>query len=98
METIEYNSIRGDAVSEIRKEIEPIKAQKLKPFLDNFESLIKSTKETYAHQPEIWKEELTKTKLLIRYWKLLENLRITNAIHNQLPWSIFGNDLTISSN
>lgn len=53
LETIEYNSIRGDAVSEIRKEIEPIKAQKLKPFLDNFESLIKSTKETYAHQPEI---------------------------------------------
>ena len=53
LETIEYNSIRGDAVSEIRKEIEPIKAQKLKLFLDNFESLIKSTKEIYAHQPEI---------------------------------------------
>ena len=35
LETIEYNSIRGNIVSEIRKEIEPIIVQKLKPLLKN---------------------------------------------------------------
>ena len=54
LETIECNSIRG----EIRKEIEPIIAQKLKPLLENSESLIKSAKETYAHQLKVLKEEL----------------------------------------
>ena len=70
METIQYNSIKGDVVSEIRKEIEPIKAQKLKPFLDNFESLIKGTKETYAHQPEIWKEQHPQFDNILKlsYW------------------------------
>ena len=45
LEMIEYNSIRGHIVSEIRKETEPIIAQKLKPLLENFESLIKSAKD-----------------------------------------------------
>ena len=45
-ETIEYNSIRGHIVGEIRKEIEPIITQKMKPLLENSKSLIKSTKET----------------------------------------------------
>ena len=64
LETIEYNSIRGHIVSEIRKEIEPIIAQKLKPLLENSESLIKSAKETYAHQLKFQKKNYTaKTKL-----------------------------------
>ena len=58
MKTIEYNSIRCHIVSEIRKEIEPIIAQNLKPFHENTESLIKSAKETYAHQLKVLKEEL----------------------------------------
>ena len=46
LETIENNSIRGHIVSEIRNKIEPIITQKLKPLLENSESLIKSVKET----------------------------------------------------
>ena len=46
LEILEYDNIRGDIVSEIRKEIEPIIAQKLKPLLENSEFLIKSAKET----------------------------------------------------
>ena len=49
LETIEYNNIRGHIVSEIRKEIEPIIAEKPKSLLEKSESLIKSAKETYAH-------------------------------------------------
>ena len=45
---IEYNNIRGHIVSEIQKEIEPIIAKKLKPLLENYESLINSAKETSA--------------------------------------------------
>ena len=54
LETIKYNNIRSHIVSEIRKEI----AQKLKTLLENSESLIKSAKETYAHQLKVLKEEL----------------------------------------
>ena len=68
LETIyksEYNSIRGHIVTEIRKEIEPIIAQKLKPLLENFEFLIKSVKETYANQVKVLKEELhCKSKII----------------------------------
>ena len=58
LETIEYNSIWGHIVREIRKQIEPIIAQKLKPLLENSESSIKSAKETYAYQLKVLKEEL----------------------------------------
>ena len=58
LETIEYNSIRGHIVSEIRKEIEPIIAQKLKPLLENSEFLIKGANETCAHQLKVLKDEL----------------------------------------
>ena len=54
LETIKYNNVRSHIVSEIRKEI----AQKLKALLENSESLIKSAKETYAHQLKVLKEEL----------------------------------------
>ena len=37
LETVEYSSIRGHVVTEIRKEIELIMAQKLKPLLENYE-------------------------------------------------------------
>ena len=84
LKTTEYNSIRGHIVGEIRKETEPIIAQKLKSFLENSESLIKSAKETYAHQLKVLKEENTvKTKLLPHYWELLKNVGMTNAILNQ---------------
>ena len=49
LETIEYNSIRGHIFSEIRKEVEPIIAEKPKPLLEKSESLIKRAKETYDH-------------------------------------------------
>ena len=55
---MKYNSIRGHIVSEIQKEFEPIIVQKLKPLLENSKSLIKSAKETYAHQLKVLKEEL----------------------------------------
>ena len=58
LETIEYNSIGGHIISEIRKEIEPIIAQKLKPHLENSESFIKSVNEAYVHQLKVLKEEL----------------------------------------
>ena len=55
-------------VSEIQKEAESIILQNLETLLENSESLMKSSKETYAHQLKVSKEELhCKTKLLIRY-------------------------------
>ena len=45
LETIKYGNIR-DIINEMRKEIELIIAQKLKPLLENSESSIKSAKET----------------------------------------------------
>ena len=55
-------------VSEIQKEAESIILQNLETLLENSESLMKSSKETYAHQLKASKEELhCKTKLLIRY-------------------------------
>ena len=63
--TIEYNSIKDHTVTEIRKEIEPIIAQKLKTLLENSESLIKSANETYAHQLKVLKEELHRKNKII---------------------------------
>ena len=87
-------------VSEIQKEAESIILQNLETLLENSESLMKSSKETYAHQLKVSKEELhCKTKLLIRYWKLLKNLGVTNSIPSQLPcqfWKWFDNILKYS--
>ena len=58
LEVIEYSSIKDNIASEVRKENEPIIAQKQKPLLENPESLIKSAKETYTHQLKCLKEEL----------------------------------------
>ena len=58
MEAIKYNNIRGHIFSEVPKEIEPMKVQKLKSFLENFESSIKIAKETYVLQLKVLKEEL----------------------------------------
>ena len=72
LETIGYNSSRGHIISEIRKEIEPIIAQKLKPLLENSESLTKSAKETYAHQLKVLKEELhLKNKTINRLLEII---------------------------
>ena len=56
LETIEYNSICGHVACEIRKQIEPIIAQKLTPLVENSESFIKSAKETYAYQLKVLKK------------------------------------------
>ena len=42
----------------MRKIIETIIAQKLEPLFENCSSLIKSAKETYAHQLKVLKEDL----------------------------------------
>ena len=69
----EYNSIRGHIVGEIRKETEPIIAQKLKSFLENSQSLIKSAKETYAHQLKVLKEEIhSKNKIITTLLGIIE--------------------------
>ena len=70
---MEYNSIRGHIISQIRKEFEPIIAQKLKPLLGNSESLIKSAKEAYAHQLKVLKEELhCKNKIINKLLGIIE--------------------------
>ena len=92
---IEYNSIRGHIVSEIRKEIEPTTAQKLKPLLGNSESLIKSAKETYAHQLKVLKEELhCKNKIINTLLGIIE--KIGNDKRDTQPVSLinFEKDLT----
>ena len=65
LETIEYNRIRGHVVGGIRKEIQPIIAQKLKPLLENSELIIKSAKETCGNQLKVL---LPKTLLLRNYF------------------------------
>ena len=44
LETINYDNVRGYIVSEIQEEIKPIIVQKLKPLLENSESLKKVQK------------------------------------------------------
>ena len=95
LETIEYNSIRGHIVSEIRKEIEPIIAQKLKPLLENSESLIKSAKETYAHQLKVLKEELhCKNKIINTLLGIIEKFGNDKRDTQPVPLINFEKDLT----
>ena len=98
-ETIESNNIRGHIVSEIQKEIEPIVAQKLKPLLENSESLIKSLKETYDHQLKVWRDQLhCKNKFINTPLEIIE--KFGKDKRNTQPLSLinFENDLTTSSN
>ena len=84
METIEYNSIRGHIISEIRKEIEPIIAQKLQPLIENSEFLIKSATETYAYQLKVLKEELhCKNEIINTLLESIGKFGNDNVIHNQ---------------
>ena len=95
LETIEYNSIRGHIVSEIRKEIEPIIAQKLKPLLENSESLIKSAKETYAHQLKVLKDELhCKNKITNMLLGIIEKFENDKRDTQPVPLINFENNLT----
>ena len=95
LETIEYNSIRGHIVSEIRKEIEPIIAQKLKPLLENSESLIKSAKETYAHQLKVLKEELhCKNKIINTLLGIIEKFGNDKRDTQPVPLINFEKDMT----
>ena len=95
LETMEYNSIRGHIVSEIRKEIEPIIAQKLKPLLENSESLIKSAKETYAHQLKVLKEELhCKNKIINTLLGIIEKFGNDKRDTQPVPLIIFEKDMT----
>ena len=98
-ETIESNNIRGHIVSEIQKEIEPIVAQKLKPLLENSESLIKSLKETYDHQLKVWRDQLhCKNKFINTPLEIIE--KFGKHKRNTQPVSLinFENDLRTSSN
>ena len=99
LETIEYNSIRVHIVSEIQKEIKHIIAQKPKPLLENFESLIKSAKKTYAHQLKVLKEELhCKSKIINTLLEIIG--KFGNDKRNTQPVSLinFENDFTTSPN
>ena len=88
---IEYNSIRGHIVSEIREEIESVIAQKLKPLLENSESLIKSVKEAYAHQLKVLKEELNcKNKIMNTLTKIIENFGNDKCDTQPVPLTNFG--------
>ena len=95
LETIEYNSIRGRIVSEIRKEIGPIITQKLKPLLENSESLIKSAKETYGHQVKVLKEELhCKNKIINTLLRSVEKFGNDKRDTQPVLLINFKNDLT----
>ena len=99
LETIEYNSIRDHIVSEIRKEIEPIIAQKLKPLLENSEPLIKSAKETYAHQLKVLKQELhCKSKIINTLLGIIGKFGNDKRHTQPVPLINFKNDLTTSPN
>ena len=99
LETIEYNSIRDHIVSEIRKEIETIIAQKLKPLLENSESLIKSAKESYAHQIKVLKEELhCKHKIINTLLENIEKFGNDKRYTQPVPPISFENDLAASPN
>ena len=91
LETIEYNSIRDHVVSEI----EAIIAQKLKPFLENSEYLIKSAKETYAHQLKVLNEELhCKNKIINTLLGTIEKFGNGKRDTQPVPLINFRNDLT----
>ena len=99
METKEYNSIRDHIVSEIRKETEPIIAQKLKPLLENSESLIKSVKETYVHQLKVLKEELyCKNKIINMLLEIFGKCGNDKCDSQSVPLTNFEYDLITSPN
>ena len=84
LETIEYNSIRGHIISEIRRETEPIIAQKLQPLIENFEFLIKSATETDAYQLKVLKEELhCKSEIINTLLESIGKFGSDSVIHNQ---------------
>ena len=94
LKTTEYNSIRGHIVGEIRKETEPIIAQKLKSFLENSESLIKSAKETYAHQLKVLKEEIhSKNKIITTLLGIIEKCGNDKRDTQPVPLITFENNL-----
>ena len=98
-ETIESNNIRGHIVSEIQIEIEPIVAQKLKPLLENSESLIKNVKETYDYQLKVLRDELhCKNKFINAPLEIIE--KFGKDKRNTQPVSLinFENDLTTAFN
>ena len=97
LETIKYNNVTGDIVSEIRKETESIIAQKIKPLLENYESLIKSAKETYAHQLQVLKEELhCKNKIVNTLLETIVKFGNGKRDIQPVPLINFENDLTTS--
>ena len=87
LETIKHNSIRNPMVSEIQKEAESIILQNLETLLENSESLMKSSKETYAHQLKVSKEELhCKNKIINTLLKTIEKFGGDKRdIPSQLP-------------
>ena len=80
---------------EIRKEIEPITAQKLKQLLENSEPLMKSAKETYAHQLKVLKEELhCKNKIINTLMGIIKTFGENKRAAQPVSLINFENDLT----
>ena len=79
------------------QDIEPIIAQKLKPLLENSESLIKSAKETYAYQLKVLKEELhCRTKIINMLLEILGKFGNDKRDSQPVPLINFENDLRTS--
>ena len=67
----------------------------LKPLLENSESLIKSAKETYAHQLKVLKEELhCKNKINNTLLGIIEKFGNDKRDTQPVPLIDFENDLT----
>ena len=66
----------------------------MKPLLENFESLIKSAKETYAHQLKVLKEELhCKNKIINTVLGIIEKFGNDKCDTQPVPLINFEKDL-----
>ena len=95
-----HGNIRGRIVCELRKKIKLIVEQNLNPLFENFDSLIKSVKETYALPGhEVLKGELPwKTKIINTLLKTIEQFGNDKRNIQPVPLLSFENDFIISKN
>ena len=95
-----HGNIRGRIVCELRKKIKLIVEQNLNPLFENFDSLIKSVKETYALPGhEVLKGELPwKTKIINTLLKTIGQFGNDKRNIQPLPLLSFENDFIISKN
>ena len=95
-----HGNIRGRIVCELRKKIKLIVEQNLNPLFENFDSLIKSVKETYALPGhEVLKGELPwKTKIINTLLKTIGQFGNDKRNIQPVPLLSFENDFIISKN